>query len=332
MSAEALVTVFVPVYNAEKYIGPCIDSVLAQTYENWELLLIDDGSCDASEEKIRAYKDRRIRFYQNDRNRGIPYTRNRGLELARGKYIAFLDADDVSYPRRLERSVSFLRNHPEYRVMGGGVDYLIDGEVKKGSRQLTRIVCRDYDCVYCSPLVNSTAMVDMDLVREQCIRYNPEYFMAEDYDFFCQCLQYTSIARIQKKLSCYRTGHNSITARSRKENKERKNVIIAQVREKAIAHLKLELTKEDRKRFLFLLEEEKVLLESEYRELSEILEKVENGLPDTEREKWSIAAQKLLTNIIIRSKILKNNRIDLWRTTPVFRGRYRWIALARMLV
>lgn len=76
MNSEALVTVFVPVYNAEKYIESCMDSVLAQTYKNWELLLIDDGSTDGSAEKIRAYSDRRIRFYQNDGNRGflIPET------------------------------------------------------------------------------------------------------------------------------------------------------------------------------------------------------------------------------------------------------------------
>lgn len=217
--------------------------------------------------------------------------------------------------------------------MGGGVDYLIDGEVKKGSRQLKQMVCRNYDCLYCSPLVNSTAMVDMDLVREQHIRYNPEYFMAEDYDFFCQCLYYTSIVRIQKKLAWYRTGHESITARAKKENADKKNAIIAQIREKVLDHFKVKLTARDRQLFLSLLEEEKVLQEAEYRELSRILESIEKGMPDTEREAWSITAQRLLTNIIIQNKHLKNNGIYLWKTTPIFRrNSYRWIALARLLV
>ncbi len=333
MNSEALVTVFVPVYNAEKYIESCMDSVLAQTYKNWELLLIDDGSTDGSAEKIRAYSDRRIRFYQNDGNRGIPYTRNRGLELARGKYIAFLDADDVSHPRRLERSVRFLQRHLEYQVMGGMFDYIVDQAVKQGSRQLKAVVCRDYDCVFCSPLVNSTAMVDMDLVRKQNIRYNSSYFVAQDYDFFCQCLKYTSIARIRDKLTGYRTGHENVTARSKKEKADKRKNIIRQIRINALNYLNLELSEKDRLIFLSLSEEEKLLQGLEYRELAGILAKIGKTIPDIKRKEWNLTSQKMMTNLIIRGNASKKERIRHWSNLPLFReNSYQWIALARMFI
>ena len=99
------VTVFIPVYNRERYVGPAIDSILAQNFSDYELLLIDDGSTDLSLERMRAYTDPRVRIVCNKRNRGIPRTRNTGLQLARGKYIAMLDSDDLAHPKRLEKQV-----------------------------------------------------------------------------------------------------------------------------------------------------------------------------------------------------------------------------------
>ena len=88
------VTVFIPVYNREHYISEAIESILTQSFPNFELLLVDDGSTDRSVEVMRSYDDARIRVVCNEHTRGIPQTRNRGLELARGVYIALLDSDD----------------------------------------------------------------------------------------------------------------------------------------------------------------------------------------------------------------------------------------------
>lgn len=114
-------TVFIPVYNRAPYIGAAIDSVLGQSFRDFELLLIDDGSTDGGVAVIERFDDPRIRLYRNDCNRGIPYTRNRGLELARGEYIALLDSDDRMAPRRLERQVAFLDRHTDIATLGGWV-------------------------------------------------------------------------------------------------------------------------------------------------------------------------------------------------------------------
>ena len=112
------VTVFIPVYNRRAFIGPAIESMLAQTFEDFELLIVDDGSTDGGLEIMRSYEDPRVRVVANERNQGIPKTRNRGLELARGEYIALLDSDDVSVPDRLARQVEFLDRNPLYAEVG----------------------------------------------------------------------------------------------------------------------------------------------------------------------------------------------------------------------
>ena len=112
------VTVFIPVYNRELYVGEAIESIVAQTFADFEILLVDDGSTDHSVEKIRSFSDPRIRLVCNEGNLGIPKTRNKGVELARGQYMAMLDSDDRAYPERLEKQVAFLDAHPEYAQVG----------------------------------------------------------------------------------------------------------------------------------------------------------------------------------------------------------------------
>ena len=118
MTVAPKVTVFIPVYNRERYVKDAIDSILTQTFPDFELLLVDDGSTDDSAAAIESYKDPRIRLERNEQNLGIPRTRNRGLELARGKYIAMLDSDDAAYPERLAKQVAFLDAHPDYAAIG----------------------------------------------------------------------------------------------------------------------------------------------------------------------------------------------------------------------
>ena len=109
-SKRPKVTVFIPVYNREQYVGDAIESILAQTFSDFEILLVDDGSTDHSVDLIRSYTDPRIRLACK--------TRNKGVELARGQYMAMLDSDDRAYPHRLEKQVAFLDNHPDYAQVG----------------------------------------------------------------------------------------------------------------------------------------------------------------------------------------------------------------------
>ncbi len=133
---EPLVSVIMPVYNAEKYIFEAVNSVIEQTYTNWELVLINDGSSDLSINIIKEFKDSRIRLYENRENMGIAYSRNRAIDLSRGKYIAIMDNDDISLPNRLKIQVEYLENHEEIDVLSGA-SMVIDshGNVIKKKRK-----------------------------------------------------------------------------------------------------------------------------------------------------------------------------------------------------
>ena len=112
-----LVSVILPVYNSEKYIFEAIESVLNQTYKNIEIIVIDDCSTDTSAEIINNFNDNRIRYYKNEKNSGIVYSLNRAISLAKGKYLARMDSDDICLPNRIQEQVNFLNIHPEILIV-----------------------------------------------------------------------------------------------------------------------------------------------------------------------------------------------------------------------
>src|SRR4051812_9656174 len=117
MTDSPKVTALIPVYDREPYVGEAIESILAQTFTDFELLVIDDGSTDRSRDIVRSYRDSRVRLGCNANNEGIPKTRNKGLRLARGEYLAFLDSDDWACAERFARQVTFLDTHPDYAAV-----------------------------------------------------------------------------------------------------------------------------------------------------------------------------------------------------------------------
>ena len=118
------VSVLMSVYNAERYVGEAIESILGQGFRDVEFIIVDDGSTDGTSEILRGFQDDRVILVRNEENIGLTRSLNRGLELARGKYIARLDADDVSLPDRLEKQVQFLDAHPDVGLVGCAAEYI----------------------------------------------------------------------------------------------------------------------------------------------------------------------------------------------------------------
>ena len=113
------VSVLMPVYNTkEEYLREAIESILNQTFRDFEFLIIDDGSTNGAQAVIKSYQDERIRFVQNETNLGIFKTRNKLCAMARGEYVATFDSDDISLPTRLEKEVAYLDEHPDVSVVG----------------------------------------------------------------------------------------------------------------------------------------------------------------------------------------------------------------------
>jgi len=121
---EPKVTVLMPVYNGERYLNEAVDSILGQTFTDFEFLIIDDASTDKTPEILRSYDDPRIRVVTNEENLGLSKSLNKGLALARGEFIARMDADDVSYPYRLQVQHEFMTQHPGAGVIGSWAEYI----------------------------------------------------------------------------------------------------------------------------------------------------------------------------------------------------------------
>ena len=106
-----LVSIISPSYNCERFIGKTIDSVLAQTYENWELIIVDDCSTDNTDAVVAKYNDKRIKYLKNEKNSGAAVSRNKALREAKGRWVAFLDSDDLWLPEKLEKQIHFMESN-----------------------------------------------------------------------------------------------------------------------------------------------------------------------------------------------------------------------------
>lgn len=175
------VSVCIPVYNREHQIGDAMRSVLAQDFGDYEILVLDDGSTDGTCAQVAGFADPRIRIEANPGNLGIPASRNRCLELARGRYIAWLDSDDVMSPRRLSRQVAALGRNEELATVGGWVQTFYDCG-KAGKRLVKPLVHEQlrawllFRCCH----ANTTLMGRTEIMRRH--GYREEFKVSEDYD------------------------------------------------------------------------------------------------------------------------------------------------------
>lgn len=190
------VSVIMPSYNKGEYIGKAIESILNQTFREWELIIIDDCSLDNSIEVIRSYQDERIRFYENPSNLGIAGNRNKGLELAKGEYIALLDADDVSLPNRFEVEAAFLDTHPEIDVVFGGFQEIDEQGIIKETyfSPLKNPKYIKANLMVLDVIPNGSCMYRKEFINRYGIRYRDGYLGMDDYLFWVECSLHGNIS------------------------------------------------------------------------------------------------------------------------------------------
>jgi len=205
---NSLVSVIIPVYNREKLIKSCIDSVIQQSYENLEIIIVNDGSDDGTEIEIMKYNDNRIKYYYQ-KNSGKPAAaRNLGLRNARGEYIAFLDSDDIWNPNKIERQLSFFTNN--ILLLTSEIFYFnnaISNKQKRMSLDIPVIYCITIDKLIKNNLI-ATSSVIMRKSLLSLIGYFNETIegIGEDWDYWLRVLQYKrdSVYLLSEKLTGYR--------------------------------------------------------------------------------------------------------------------------------
>jgi len=203
------VTVLMPVYNGGKYLKEAIDSILNQTFIDFEFLIINDGSTDNSTEIVKSYDDKRINFVENEFNMGLASTLNKGLDIAKGEYIVRMDQDDISLPKRIEKQVEFMDKNPKIGICGSWAKFF--GEmnfVAKYSRTNREIITNSF---YSCPMAHPTVIFRRESFNKYNLKYNPDFKTAEDYELWTRASRHIKFANIQKVLLNYRTGPFQMT-------------------------------------------------------------------------------------------------------------------------
>jgi hypothetical protein len=212
MKRQPAVTVLLPAYNAQAWLDEALRSVLRQSFRDLELLIIDDGSTDGTAELVRRYADDRIRIVRHERNRGLIESLNEGIDLARGRFVARMDADDIAHPRRLERQLAFLEQRADVGICGTWFR-------ASGRRRQAKIrPPMHHDDIaatlfFRSAFAHPTVMFRRQFLDQNGLRYDPQAHHAEDYDLWVRARERTRLANLPEFLLEYRAHADQVSAR-----------------------------------------------------------------------------------------------------------------------
>ena len=186
---QPLVSVILTAYNAEKYIGYAIDSILGQTLSNFELFIVDDGSKDSTKAIIKTFSDERVVSIFNKTNRGQSYSRNLAVANARGKYIAIMDADDIAYPTRLQKQVEFMEQNQHISLCGSWAHLIDEGGkingIKKGPDKDIEIKFR---LLFYCPIIHPSVMWRKAEFDRLGLDYDSHFVYAQDFDLWTRAM------------------------------------------------------------------------------------------------------------------------------------------------
>lgn len=199
-----------PVYNAEKYLGEAIQSILGQTFEDFEFLITNDGSTDSSLGIIKRFDDARIRLIDHPKNIGLVASLNEGLKTANGQFIARMDADDISNTNRLQSQLDFLLANPEIGLVGCHMDIIDEHKNIIGERiyQISHDAIKVESLFRC-PVPHPGVMLRKDSFINNNLFYNPTFsYYAEDYELWQRALSILKFANVDAKLLQYRITSN----------------------------------------------------------------------------------------------------------------------------
>jgi len=220
--SKVRVSIVMSVYNSAKFLKKSILSVLNQTYKEFELIIINDGSTDSSVDIIKQFKDERIKLYENSQNKGLIYSLNKGISLSTGTYIARFDADDICSPDRILEQVNYLENNRDISIVGSNATLFLDTlpfirkkvKVLKTSEEIkSELLFRN------KLLFHPSIMLRKSIFQESTdYRYNPDHQMCEDFGLWQLLSTKYAMNVIQKPLLKYRISKTSITSNSRKKD------------------------------------------------------------------------------------------------------------------
>lgn len=207
------VSVVMPAYNAAKYLREAIDSILSQTFTDFEFIIINDGSSDLSKQIIQSYTDSRIVYIENEQNSGICVTLNKGLDAARGRYIVRMDSDDIALPHRLAIQVDYMDKNPNVGVAGCMVERFYDDDILKHDfppSETDFYQCKA-DLLLSTCVAHPATIIRKSILDKHNLRYDDFFRGMEDYHLWWRMARHTFITNIPRVLLKYRIHKEQVT-------------------------------------------------------------------------------------------------------------------------
>ena len=243
-SQKPKVSVLMPTYNTGEFLGEAIESILSQSFEDFEFIIVDDGSTDDSYRILAEYakKDERIRIIKNDQNKGIVYSLNRGLRECRGEYVARMDADDIALKDRLEKQITAMEADPYTVVLGAALSYIDKSGKELG---IVRRCSLDKSLIAQNPLLHPTVVFSRAILEQHRVMYLKKYGYAEDYFLWLQLSRLGKLDAIDDIVLKYRLSNSATRMR------HLKGVLLATLRVKkdGVFSLRIRPTMGDALRF-----------------------------------------------------------------------------------
>ena len=228
------ITVMIPVYNAEAFIRETVDSVLCQTFTDFNILALDDGSTDGSAEIIRSYSDPRVKYVPCPHD--FIGTLNKGLEMADSRYIALIDHDDMMLSYRLKTQYDFMESNPDIAACGGFTlsfdQYSREEKVPLEHREIMQTM------LLYSPILNPTGFIRRQVLTDSHIRYERGYSYSTDYKLWSEIGKVGKLANIPKILTLYRIHEEQTSAKYHRQCLEGGQSVKFEILEYFISHLK----------------------------------------------------------------------------------------------
>jgi len=202
-----------PVYNVEKYVGTAIESILTQTFEDFELMIIDDASTDHTFEIISQYNDKRIRKIRNHTNIGIASSLNKGLAMTNSIYVARMDGDDISKPTRFEKQLAYMKSNSDLGILGSHMELINDYGVvlKEQHKKMGRMNIKLGLFFGNTSLGHPSILIRKSELDKFHLRYDSAFQYAEDYDLYCRSSQHIEFDNYPECLVQYRIHSESVS-------------------------------------------------------------------------------------------------------------------------
>jgi len=297
------VSVIMPVFNREKYVADAVNSILTQTFTEFEFIIINDGSTDSTFDILKSFDDKRITLIRSKENQGNYTARNKGMEKATGKYICVMDSDDMALPHRIQKQFDFMESNTRFGLCGSFVKIIDSDEIVSAPE--------DYDEIKVWSMSNimfrhPTVFIRNEFLKKYKLKYNDTYRYAADYDFLVRATHLFPVTNIQEVLLEYRRHADQIsTANSSGQVKIVQKVILSQ-----LSYFKKNISEEEKQLHLALMNRIPLKNEDEFNELKEwanfLLER-NNETGYYHSVHLSNFLKSLLKYVLRAYKIYKNN-------------------------